>query len=54
MNDVVLGGAPIGELDVGYGPARYLSPAEVKEVFEALNGLDWESLDDRYSAELYE
>ena len=34
--DVVLGGEALGEQDVGYGPARYLTPAEVKAVADAL------------------
>jgi len=29
---VIMGGVPIGEEDVGYGPARGLSASEVKEV----------------------
>lgn len=35
----ILGGTPIGEEDVGYGPARGLSAAEVKEVAQALSAV---------------
>ena len=34
--NAVLGGAAIGEEDVGYGPARYLAPAQVKTVANSL------------------
>jgi hypothetical protein len=36
LNGVVLGGLPIGDIDLGYGPARGLSAARVKVVAEAL------------------
>ena len=37
--DVILGGEPIGDHDVGYGPARLLWAAEVKKVSDLLAGL---------------
>lgn len=37
--NVVLGGKPIGDVDVGYGPARYLTPAQVDEVHVALSSM---------------
>ena len=41
-----MGGTPIGE-EVGYGPARYLRPAEVSNVAEALNSISDEELQQR-------
>ena len=35
--NVILGGTPVSEEDVGYGPARYLTPKQVKVVADALN-----------------
>ncbi|MDO8452452.1 MAG: YfbM family protein [bacterium] len=46
----VLGGTDIG-LDVGYGPARYLTPEEVKETVTALKRVSNEELISRYNAE---
>ncbi|MBX7104741.1 MAG: YfbM family protein [Gemmataceae bacterium] len=57
--NAVLGGQPLGDVAVGYGPARYLTPDEVKETFDALDGIpthellegfDPQALDD---AEIY-
>jgi len=39
---VIMGGVPIGEEDVGYGPARGMSASEVKEVAAALSGVSEE------------
>lgn len=36
MSFAVLGGKLIGEVDVGYGPARYLSPTQVEATAKAL------------------
>jgi hypothetical protein len=35
--DAILGGKTLGEEDVGYGPARFLTPDEVRKTAEALN-----------------
>ncbi len=40
----VLGGTEISDEDVGYGPARYLTPSQVQEVSAALQGIDSEAL----------
>jgi hypothetical protein len=48
--NVVLGGAEIGEVDVGYGPARYLRPSEVGEVSEALRAMSQDALWSRFDA----
>lgn len=38
----VLGGTEISDEDVGYGPARYLTPSQVQEVAGALQTIDSE------------
>jgi hypothetical protein len=43
VTEAVLGGTPAGE-DLGYGPLRYLTPAEVEPVAAALARLDDEAL----------
>lgn len=42
--NAVLGGAPLGEEDVGYGPARYLLPSQVAETSKALQPISHEQL----------
>jgi hypothetical protein len=48
--NVVLGGIEIGE-DVGYGPAIYLTPAEVQDVAKFVAAMTPELLGARYVAE---
>ncbi len=54
----ILGGEEIGE-DVGYGPARYLIPAQVQAVASALSAVDADQFSKRFdpaamdSAEIY-
>jgi len=38
LGNAILGGTEIGE-DLGYGPARYLTPEQVREVAQALAGI---------------
>jgi Domain of unknown function (DUF1877) len=38
LNLLVVGGVPIGDEDVGYGPARVLDPTGVTALHEALTG----------------
>jgi hypothetical protein len=40
----VLGGEPLGDDDVGHGPARFLLPSEVAAVAAALQRVDFASL----------
>jgi hypothetical protein len=47
----ILGGSPVGEEDVGYGPARGFSPPEVKQIADALSPLSTELLATRYDPE---
>jgi hypothetical protein len=57
--DAVLGGTPISEEDMGYGPARYLTPMQVRAVSQALATVSPEQLIARWDerrvadAELY-
>jgi hypothetical protein len=46
----VLGGTEVSDEDVGYGPARYLRPAEVAEVAAALDPITPEVLWSRFDA----
>jgi hypothetical protein len=53
LSQVVLGGTEIGD-DVGYGPARYLTPEQVKQVASALAALSRSQLASRFSAAAFE
>ena len=46
----ILGGAEIGQ-DIGYGPARYLTPEEVHEAHSVLDSLPVEELRKRFVPE---
>ncbi|MEW6283666.1 MAG: YfbM family protein [Candidatus Eremiobacterota bacterium] len=45
---LVKGGREVGNVDVGYGPARCLSPVEVETVARFLDGVTIDRLRDRY------
>jgi hypothetical protein len=45
---LLVGGEPIGTVDVGYGPARALLPGEVREFVAYLSGLSEPELRQRY------
>lgn len=47
LGAAILGGQEVGE-DLGYGPARYLTPAEVAAVADALDQVTHADLDARY------
>jgi len=47
LDFIVRGGREIGE-DLGYGPARGFSPAEVKNIAAALSGVSLDQLRSRY------
>jgi hypothetical protein len=59
LHNAVMGGAEIGEEDVGYGPARGLTAAEVKAVAAALKDISgaalWRRFDEAAfaSAQIY-
>ncbi len=52
FRSAVLGGDEIGDEDVGYGPARSMAPAKVKEVAAALSAISPEALWSRFDEEL--
>ncbi len=49
LGNAILGGTPIGN-DIGYGPARFLTPEQVREVAAALSDLKIEQLAQRFDA----
>ena len=48
---IIYGGTPVGE-DLGYGPARFLNPAEVKEAAARLAKLSHDGLGQNYNPEM--
>ena len=50
LANAVLGGEPIGEEDVGYGPCRYLRSIQVFETSNALQIISSEQLWSRFNA----
>jgi len=48
---IIFGDTPIPALDGGYGPARYLTPAQVKEVNALLEDTPREELSNRYDSD---
>ena len=48
LSNAVLGGVELGDEDVGYGPARYLSASEVAEIAAHLSGISKEALISRF------
>lgn len=48
LNFLVAGGRPVGDIDVGYGPARVLSAAETRAAHEALAQLSDDDLRGRF------
>lgn len=41
---LIMGGQPISDEDVGYGPARYFKATEVKEIFDEFSKVSEENL----------
>ena len=50
LDFIVSGGTPVGELDVGYGPARVFSSSELSEIVGALEPITAAELKSRFSA----
>lgn len=46
--NVVLGGKELGDVDLGYGPARFLTPKDLRSVAQALEALPVETLMERF------
>jgi hypothetical protein len=53
LSDAVLGGTWLGNVDVGYGPSRYLTPAEVKAVATALHAIPEAEFRRRFNRESF-
>ena len=51
LGNAILGGMPIGD-QMGYGPARFLTPEQVREVSLALNAVTMNDLFARFDIEL--
>ena len=51
LGNAILGGMPIGD-QMGYGPARFLTPEQVREVSLALNAVTMDDLFARFDIEL--
>jgi hypothetical protein len=50
LANAVLGGVPLGEEDVGYGPARFIRSSQVTETSRALQAISSEQLWSRFDA----
>ncbi len=51
LNFLVCGGTVVGDIEVGYGPARVVRSSEVEKIFSALNELETETLRARFNPE---
>jgi hypothetical protein len=51
LDFIVNGGASIGDVDVGYGPARGFDSKQVRAIWSALEPLSSKDLDARYDAQ---
>lgn len=49
LNFLLCAGKDIGDVDVGYGPARAINSREIKEISEALKNIDHAYLKKRYN-----
>jgi hypothetical protein len=48
LNFLLAGGRPVGDVDVGYGPARAYSAVQTREILDALNRITDAEARDRY------
>lgn len=53
LQNVVMGGAELGDEDVGYGPARYLTPEEVQAAASAIASISGEALWSRFDEQAF-
>lgn len=51
LNFILCGGTPVGDVDVGYGPARVFRSDDVKKIADALSGLDDSTLREQFDPE---
>lgn len=52
LNFLVAGGTPVGDIDVGYGPARVFRSNEVAEIYKALGNLQEDDLRQRFQPDV--
>lgn len=52
LNFLVAGGIPVGDIDVGYGPARVFRSIEVAEIHKALGDLQEDDLRNRFQPDV--
>ena len=50
LNFLIVGGTEVGDIDVGYGTARAFYSTSVREINDALKGINAEYLSKRYNA----
>ena len=50
LRNVIMGGKEIGE-DVGYGPARYMMPEEVRQTWESIRNFSEEDFKKNFNSE---
>ena len=48
LDFILTGGAPVGDIDVGYGPARAFTPGEVRDIATALAPISVDTLRERF------
>jgi hypothetical protein len=48
LNFIICGGNPVGNIEVGYGPARVMNSKEVEEIDDALNKINHEYLKSKF------
>jgi hypothetical protein len=53
LNFIVSGGQPVGDVDVGYGPARVFMSAEVREIARALEPITADQLRAKYDSKTF-
>jgi hypothetical protein len=53
LNFIVAGGTPVGDVDVGYGPARVFTSREVSEIAQALTPITTAELKRRFDADAF-
>ena len=49
MDFIIVGGKIVGDVDMGYGPARLLTSKEVKEIGEIISNISSEQLRENYN-----
>jgi|GEM_PF-223594 len=53
LNFIVAGGTPIGDVDIGYGPARAYTSTEVAEIAQAIQHLTTDQLRARFDSKIF-